>query len=122
VENKERERKGGETGGGGGEGRVIGDSRFSIPTAWGGGEGPTRRIRSSAASLVSLPRARFAMRASCIPLTFAMRASCIPLTPIIPILHCKMVCCLNTLAVGNPSHLLCILRVELDVGLGGGWG
>jgi hypothetical protein len=105
VENKERERKGGETGGGG-EGRVIGDSRFSIPTTWGGGEGPTRRIRSSAASLVSLPRARF-----------AMRASCIPLTPIIPISHCKTVWCLNTLAVGNPSHLLCILRVELDVGL-----
>jgi hypothetical protein len=88
VENKERERKGGETGGRG-EGRVIGDSRFSIPTAWGGGEGPTQRIRSSATSLVSLPRA---------------------------------VCCLNTLAVGNPSHLLCILRVKLDMGLGGGWG
>jgi hypothetical protein len=49
VENKERERKGGETGGGG-EGRVIGDSRFSIPTAWGGGEGPTWRSCSSAAS------------------------------------------------------------------------
>ncbi len=49
MENKERERKGGETGGGG-EGKVIGDSRFSIPTAWGGGEGPTPRIRSSAAS------------------------------------------------------------------------
>jgi len=110
VENKERERKGGETGGRG-EGRVIGDSRFSIPTAWGGGEGPTRRIRSLAASLVSLPRARF-----------AMRASCIPLTPIIPRSHCKTVCCLNTLAIGNPSHLLCILRVELDLGLGGGWG
>jgi hypothetical protein len=110
VENKERERKGGETGGGG-EGRVIGDSRFSIPTAWGGGEGLTRRIHSLAASLVSLPRARF-----------AMRASCILLTPIIPISHCKTVCCLNNLVVGNSSHLLCILRVELDVGLGGGWG
>ncbi len=110
MENKERERKGGETGGGG-EGRVIGDSRFSIPTAWGGGEGLTRRIHSLAASLVSLPRARF-----------AMRASCILLTPIIPISHCKTVCCLNNLVVGNSSHLLCILRVELDVGLGGGWG
>jgi len=77
----------------------------------GEGKGPTQRIRSSAASLVSLPRTRFAMRASCIPLTL-----------IIPISHCKTVCCLNILAVGNPSHLLCILRVELDVGLGGGWG
>ncbi len=48
VENKERERKGGDTRGRG-EGRVIGDSRFSIPTAWGGGEGPTRQIRLSAA-------------------------------------------------------------------------
>ncbi len=101
VENKERKE-------GRGDRRRTGEGnrRFEIPTTWGGGEGPTRRIRSSAASLVSLPRARF-----------AMRASCIPLTPIIPISHCKTVCCSNTLAVGNPSHLLCILRVELDVGL-----
>jgi hypothetical protein len=52
-----------------------------IRTTWGGGKGLTRRIPISVASLVSLPRARFVMRAFCTPSTL-----------IIPTSHCKTVC------------------------------